>query len=174
MQGAWGGCDPSGSCQWGGRTCWVKLWGMGRGVPAQRGVRGSPGSTRGSVTLWESRLTEEILGRVLLVIRILGEVVDFLAHSSEGSWEDTSQETLKPLCAGRSAAGCAARGRQGSSPGAARAPLGMGLSATPNAALSPQGQFGPWLLLHPPSAARPLQGGCTFTSQTKSCHSHHC
>lgn len=30
-------------------------------------------------------LTEEILGRVLLVICVLGEVVDFLAHSSEGS-----------------------------------------------------------------------------------------
>lgn len=40
---------------------------------------------RGSGAARRSGLTEEILGRVLLVIRVLGEVVDFLAHSSEGS-----------------------------------------------------------------------------------------
>lgn len=45
----------------------------------------------------DSRLTEEILGRVLLVVCILREVVNFLAHSSEGSWGDTSQEKLRTL-----------------------------------------------------------------------------
>lgn len=124
-----------------GGTCWVKLRVLGGGGGA-RAVWG-PWGARAAVTHTESRLTEQILGRVLLVIRILGEVVDFLAHPSEGSWGDTSRETLRPLCT----AGRAARGQHGSSPGAAGAALGSGLPVTPNTALGPRGHFGPQLLL---------------------------
>lgn len=56
------GCHPSACCQLG----------------AAGGLLGMGAARRGG-------LTEEILGRVLLVICVLGEVVDFLAHSSEGS-----------------------------------------------------------------------------------------
>lgn len=55
-----------------------------------------PRGARVAMTHTESRLTEQVFSRVLLVIRILREVVDFLAHPSEGSCGHTSQETLIP------------------------------------------------------------------------------
>lgn len=127
----------------------MKLWVLGdreRDASTVWG-KGVPRELRGAQ---ESRLTEEILSRVLLVIRILGEVVDFLAHSSEGSWGDTSQETFKShpprqeldVPHGASAA----------------AAPGGGLSLTPNTALGPRGRFAPCgaVLLRPPSTADSL------------------
>lgn len=67
-----------------------------------RAQGGVPCSAQGCVH--RAALTEQVLGRVLLVVCILREVVDFLAHSSEGSWEDTRQEMLRSCWPGWAAA----------------------------------------------------------------------
>lgn len=77
-------------------------WGAVAPLGDSRAQGGVPCSAQGCVH--RAALTEQVLGRVLLVVCILREVVDFLAHSSEGSWGDTRQEMLRSCWPGWAAA----------------------------------------------------------------------